>query len=445
MSLASLIRVPFTKNLKVGNGQTEMPSMNSSTHSAAPAPFPRVPLLWMALGTFAVGTEGFMIAPLLPDIASDLLIDVNKAGLLVTIFALAYAVSSPVLTTLTARAHRRWLLIVCMAGFAVANVVAWSSGTYGGLMTARILIALAAGLYVPNANALASAIVSPGQRGRALAVINAGTTTALVFGLPIGQMIGARLGWRMTFAGVALLALCATVGLIIGLPRSVGSALPIAAWRERLDVARQPAVLLALLVTTLWATGAYTVYTYFAVYLKVVTGIGGMYVGLVFLLWGVCAAAGVFIGGALNDRLGARSVILPSLAFVGLAFLGLFAADALSRDHALGLVLACVVAWGIGAWAFFPAQQARLIGFAGLKAAPIVLSLNASFMFIGFSLGSAIGAVIISVATPADLGWVGALFELSALLLVFAGHHVPASADRGDLAFCSTSAKTEGK
>src|SRR5471030_1209594 len=123
MSLATLIHVRFTKNLKAGHGQTEMPTMNSSTHSAAPAPFPRAPLLWMALGTFAVGTEGFMIAPLLPDIASDLSIDVNKAGLLVTAFALAYAVTSPVLTTLTARAHRRWLLIVCMAGFAIANVV----------------------------------------------------------------------------------------------------------------------------------------------------------------------------------------------------------------------------------------------------------------------------------------------------------------------------------
>jgi predicted MFS family arabinose efflux permease len=434
--------------------------MNSSTHSTAPA-FSKAPLLWLALGTFAVGTEGFMIAPLLPDIASDLSVDVNKAGFLVTVFALAYAVSSPILTTLTARAHRRRLLITCMAGFAVANVIAWSSGTYGGLMTARVLIALAAGLYVPSANALASTIVLPGQRGRALAIINAGTTTALVFGLPIGQMIGARLGWRMTFAGVALLALFATVGLIVGLPRGVGSALPIAAWRERLVVARQPVVLVALLVTTLWATGAYTVYTYFAVYLKVVTGVSGTHLSLVFLLWGVCAAVGVFTGGGLNDRLGARRVILPSLTFLSLAFLGLSAAETLSQNYALVLVLLCVVAWGVAAWAFFPAQQARLIGIAGLKAAPIVLSLNASFMFIGFSLGSAIGSATISVAEPADLGWVGALFEFAALLLVLAGRRAVAPAPSNlarpstdvtedvnscdDLAFCNVSAGWEGK
>ncbi len=35
---------------------------------------PSAPLLWLALGTFAIGTEGFMIAPLLPDLSTDLAI-----------------------------------------------------------------------------------------------------------------------------------------------------------------------------------------------------------------------------------------------------------------------------------------------------------------------------------------------------------------------------------
>src|SRR5664279_1450158 len=103
--------------------------MNSLAPTTVSTPFSKAPLLWLALGTFAVGTEGFMIAPLLPDIASNLSVDVEKAGLLVTVFAIAYAVSSPILTTLTARAHRRRLLIICMAGFAVANLIAWSSGS----------------------------------------------------------------------------------------------------------------------------------------------------------------------------------------------------------------------------------------------------------------------------------------------------------------------------
>jgi predicted MFS family arabinose efflux permease len=375
----------------------------------------------MALGTFAVGTEGFMIAPLLPDIAADMSIEVHHAGYLVVVFALAYAISSPILTTLTARLNRRQLLIVCMAAFSVANLLAWSAWSYGALMAARILLAFIAGLYVPNANALASVIVPVAHRGRALAVINGGTTMALVLGVPLGQMIGYRFGWRLTFASVAVLAFLATVGLLLGLSSGIGSALPTVAWRDRLLVVRQPAVLRGLLVTALWATGAYVLYTYLAVYLKAATDIGDAHLGLVFLLWGVFAAIGVFCGGSLNDRFGARRVIIPALILLALSFFGLSAIGWLiPQGRAVLPVLLCIAVWGLSAWAFFPAQQARLIEIGGLQSAPIVLSLNASFMFFGFSLGAAVGSATLSFATSADLGWVGAAFEFAALIPLLA-------------------------
>lgn len=61
-----------------------------------------ITLLGLAVGTFAVGTEGFMIAGLLPRVAGDFGISVALAGHLVTAFALSYAIGSPVLTTLAA-------------------------------------------------------------------------------------------------------------------------------------------------------------------------------------------------------------------------------------------------------------------------------------------------------------------------------------------------------
>ena len=61
----------------------------------AAAPFHWAPIYWLALGTFAVGTEGFMIAAILPGIATDLTVSVQAAGQLMAIFALTYALSSP--------------------------------------------------------------------------------------------------------------------------------------------------------------------------------------------------------------------------------------------------------------------------------------------------------------------------------------------------------------
>jgi predicted MFS family arabinose efflux permease len=337
---------------------------------------------------------------------------------LVTVFALTYAFSSPILTALTGSLERRRLLVLSMIGFALANVFAFAAKDYWALMTARVLLAVAAGLYVPNANALAGALVGPERRGAALAIVSGGTTIAVALGVPLGAMIGAKFGWRAMFAGVGVLAVIATLGLLAGLTRDVGAGLPVTGLRERLGVIRRPAVMRTLLVTTLWATGAYTVYTYIAPLLYAMAGIEGARLSAVLFVWGLSAAIGIFAGGTLTDKYGARPVIVVGLLFLALAFASLsVSAMLLSKAVAVGPALVALVVWGLSAWAFFPAQQTRLIGIAGIKVAPIVLSLNASFMFLGFSLGAALGSVTLTYAAPSALGWVGSLCVLASLLL----------------------------
>jgi predicted MFS family arabinose efflux permease len=390
------------------------------------------PLYWLALGTFAVGTESFMIAGLLPDMAADLHTSIVATGQLVTVFALAYALSSPVLTALTGTLHRRKLMIASLSAFAVANLLAWDAQNYWELMAARILLAAAAGLFVPGANALAGAIAGPERRGTALAIVNGGITLAVAFGVPLGAVIGDRLGWRMTFMGVAALSAAATAGLLVGLPRTIGADLPTATLRERIHIARQPVVLMTLLVTTLWAMGAYTVYTYLALFVAKTTGLHGAQIGYVLFTWGVAAAVGVLIGGNAVDRFGPRRVIIPTLAVSILAFSVMSAsAHGLSPEIALVPVLIGVVAWGIAHWCFYPAQQASLIGIAGLRGTPIVLSLNASFMYLGFSLGAALGSITLKVASVSDLGWSAALCEVAALALTIGiGRHLAHASER---------------
>jgi predicted MFS family arabinose efflux permease len=380
------------------------------------------PIYWLALGTFAIGTEGFMIAPLIPSMAANLNVGVSSAGLLVTAFALAYAVSSPILTGLTGNYDRRRLLILAMGAFAIANMVAWSAKNYWWLMGARVMLAFAAGLYVPNANALAGSLVAPERRGRALAIANGGTTMAIAFGVPLGASIGDHLGWRATFATVGLIAAIAALGLKFGLHRRVGVVTHFVGLAERVAVVRKPGVLPALLVTTLWATGVYTVYTYIAPLLDAVTGIRGVRLSAILFLWGICAAGGLALGGHRHDRSGPRAVLIPALIALASAFMVIsICAHVLSHAAAVAPILGCVVIWGVAAWAFFPAQQARLIDIAGPRVAPVILSLNASFMFVGFSAGAALGSVVVADGSVPNLGWTGAACEIAALILLLLG------------------------
>ncbi len=407
----------MTTPLTVANSTTQQTVADA--HAAKRAAGRPAALYWLALGTFAIGTEGFMIAALLTIIAADIRVSVAQAGLLVSVFALAYAASSPVLTALTGRVDRRRLLIASMSLFAMLNIAAAMAHSFLALAAARVLLAFAAGLFTPNANALAGAIVPDHHRGRAIAVVNGGLTAAIALGVPLGAFVGDRLGWRMTFVGVGVLSALVVAGLAHGLPRGVGAAMVSASLGDRVRAVRNPRVARALAVTTVWASGTYAVYTYIAPLLHSATQLRGSQIGLALFTWGVAAGVGLFVSGNATDRFGSMVVQRASLSglIVGLTGLAVVA-NVVAPASAVVPVLASMALWGMSGWAFFPAQQTRLIEIVGIPSAPVALSLNASFMYLGFSLGAALGSFSLLHVSPRDLGFIGAACELAALTLL---------------------------
>lgn len=376
-----------------------------------------MPAVFLALGTAAIGTEGFMIAPLLPTIAADLGMSLSATATLVVVFTLMMAVSSPITTEATAGLGRRSALLLAMGLFTAANLAAAFSSSFTTLLLARMAMAIASGLYVPGANALAGVIVAPEKRGRALAIVSGGMTLAIALGLPLGAMVGHAFGWRATFLGVAAMGLVAIIGILLGIRRDAGANVAVASLSERLGVVRQPAVLGLLGVTLFWSVGAFVAYPYIAPYLAEVLAFGPAGITASVSAWGIAAAVGATVGGSLNDRLGSRRVVVGSLAVLALSFLTLALATRLSPAVALVPVLAGVVAWGFSVWSFYPAQLARLIAAGPASQAPVALALNTSTMYFGFSLGSALGAGLVSGGLLWAIGAAAATSEIIALML----------------------------
>ena len=137
-------------------------------------------------------------------------------------------------------------------------------------------------------------------------------------------------------------------------------------------------------------------------------GITPAQAGLVLGLYGASALVGVTLGGRGNDHFGARRVQAIALPVMAASFAAMtFAALALA-PHALAALVPLVVLWGMSAWGFFPAQQSRLIDVAGLAHTPVILSLNASFMYLGFAVGAGLGSIIITLFGIAWIGLAGA-------------------------------------
>ncbi len=376
-----------------------------------------LPPAFLALGTFAIGTEGFMIAPLLPTIADDLGMSLSATATLVVVFTLVLAVSSPISTVLTASLRRRDTLLLAMAIFTAGNLIAALSSSFATLMLARVMMAVASGLYIPGANSLAGVIVPAGKRGRALAIVSGGMTIAIALGLPLGAIVGHAFGWRTTFLAVAAMGLVAIAGIGLGIRADAGQGIAVASLRQRLGVVRRPAILRLLAVSLFWAIGAFTAYPYIAPYLKAVLGFGATGISATVSMWGLAAAIGVTVGGTLNDRFGSNRVVLSSLVALSISFAALAAATMLAPAGALFVALPAIAAWGFSVWSLFPAQMARLIAAGPVSEASVALALNTSTMYLGFSIGSAIGAGIIGIGAVWAIGAMAALAELVAMML----------------------------
>ncbi|MEV4257814.1 MFS transporter, partial [Spirillospora sp. NPDC049652] len=113
-------------------------------HSVLPTGAARKPVLLLSLGTFALGTDAFVISGVLPVLGRSLGVGVGEAGQLITIFSAVYALGAPVLAVLTGNWNRRTALFVAMAVFVAANLLAAAATTYPIMVVARVLAALAA-------------------------------------------------------------------------------------------------------------------------------------------------------------------------------------------------------------------------------------------------------------------------------------------------------------
>ncbi|MFF3005323.1 MFS transporter [Kitasatospora sp. NPDC057940] len=347
-----------------------------------------VRLLLLALGTFAMGTDSMVVAGILGPIAADLGVSVPAAGQLVTVFALGYALLAPALAALTARWPRRRLLLTALAVFSAANALSALAPSYGLLLATRVLAAAGAALYTPTANAVATTLVAPERRGRALATVLGGMTVATALGVPLGTWVG-RADWRMTMWLVTALGVAALAGLAL-LLRDLPAPVAAPGLRARLAPLGQRRVLGAAATTLAFFLAFQCVYIYLATAVSGATGGDADRLSLVLLTAGVMSVAGSWLGGRLVDRVGVRRVLLTGSTVAAGAFAAL---PWLGRSMPGALVYAAVVP--LAGWAVSVALPHRLASIDPGNA-PLLISLNSSALYLGTAAGGVAGSAAIA-------------------------------------------------
>lgn len=358
-----------------------------------------VALFALTLSAFAIGTTEFVIVGLVPTIATDLGVSLPSAGLLVSLYALGVAVGAPVLTALTGKWNRKWVLLSLMALFVVGNLLAWQAPNYASLITARVLTGLAHGVFFSIGSTIATGLVSKDKEASAIAIMFTGLTVALVTGVPAGTWLGQTFGWRSTFLVVSVLGVLALIGSALLIPRNLPSAKP-ATVKEQFSVLVQPRLLLVYLMTALGYGGTFTAFTYLAPILEQITGFAPSATAILMLVYGVSVAIGNIWGGKLADKMGPIKAL--TLIFSGLAVVLVVFGFTMTSPV---LAVITVLVWGAFAFGNVPGLQVYVVQLAQ-KVAPnavdVASGLNIAAFNVGIAIGSVTGGAIVENMTLPD-------------------------------------------
>ncbi|MGV8854500.1 MAG: MFS transporter [Devosia sp.] len=342
-----------------------------------------LPLIALFLAAFAFGTAEFVIAGVLPEVATGLGVTIPVAGYLVTGYAIGIAIGGPLVALTTKKISRKTLILALGAVFTLGQVLCALSPSFGWLMLARVIVSVAHGTYFGIAAVVAVNLVPKDKRGFAVALILSGLTVSNILGVPGGTAIGNALGWRATFWAVGALGLVATMIIAFALPPTAGAASTSGSFVREFKALGRQQIVASLIIVILVMVGQYSLFTYIAPLLREVTGLDVNMVPWVLLLYGVGSTIGVFIGGRLADwKLMPSLIVILSLQAVAFTTLHLVS------PYPLAMAVT-VVLWGGVNFAFGSPVQTRILIWAA--DAP---NLASSLIPTGFNIGIAIGAVL---------------------------------------------------
>ncbi len=357
---------------------------------------------------FAICTEILPVG-LLPEIGRGLGVSSASAGILVSLYAVLVAISSVPIAAVAERWSRRTVLTVLLGAYALSNVIFAVSPNYAVAVIARVLGGLAHAGFFAVAVAAAVSLVEPARAGRAIAVVMVGNALSLVFGVPLGTILGTAVGWRWAFAVLA--GVCVVLALAV---RRVLPAQPPARTAGRTSVwqgVRQPAVLTMAVVIVLLALGHFTLYTYISP-LLLADGVAMTHVGFVLFGYGCGGLLGLAAAGALTSRKPERALAVQIL----LMALSLVLAATVTST---GGIVVVAVAWGVTFGAFPTLTQTVMLRAAG-DATDAASSLVNATTNVGIAGGAFLGSRLLGVTAVPTLGLVGAgLVGASFLVYLF--------------------------
>ncbi|EJL75889.1 MFS transporter [Chryseobacterium populi] len=361
------------------------------------------------LGFIAVITTEFGVIGILPQIADHYKISIDKAGYLLSAFALIIALTGPFMTLLTSGFDRKKVMFTAISIFLVTGIVSSFSPPFWLLMLVRILPAFLQPVYIATALSVAVSQTEKKYRNQLMSIVFSGVAIAMVTTVPFATWVASLWSWEYSFMIQTIISLIALITIYFLLP-----AMPVKekkSYDSQLKILVQPTFIISTAMNFFMITAWFSTYSYFADYLNKAKGMDTTMVSYMLFLFGIIGVFSNWIAGKMLSKNIMRTtafflsgtIIMPVLLYF-------------SDGNLIATILS------IGIWGFLYSPSFLNASTYMISSVPDSLefanSLATSFGNLGVTLGTTLGGwVIVSYGVQYN-PWIGFIFGLLAFLMM---------------------------
>ncbi|MFD2557205.1 MFS transporter [Sphingobacterium tabacisoli] len=361
------------------------------------------------LGFIAVITTEFGVIGILPQIADHYNVSIDKAGLLLSVFALVIALTGPFMTLLASGFDRKKVMTIAVLLFLFTGIISVFSPPFWLLLLVRILPAFLQPVYIATALSVAVSKGDKDHENELMSIVFSGVAIAMVSTVPFATWVASQWSWEYSFvvqaivSGIALLAICCFLPKMPVVERK--------SFRSELKILGQPIFIVSTAMNFFMIAAWFSTYSYFAEYLNKAKGMDNTMVSYMLFVFGIIGVIANRISGKMLGRNVTRTTVLFLSGTILIPLLLYF-----SGPHTIAVIFVIIL------WGFLYSPSFLNASTYMISAAPDSLqfanSLATSFGNMGITLGTTVGGWVIMTRGIQFTPWITLVFGLLAFAMV---------------------------
>ncbi|QNK48718.1 MFS transporter [Brevibacterium sp. PAMC23299] len=364
----------------------------------------------LTIGVFGIINTEMGVIGILPSIADHFHVSISKAGLLVSLFALAVAVSGPTMPLLFSGMNRKKVMLLVLGVFVLGNIVSIFTTNFTLALVARIIPAFFHPIYCSLAFTVAADSVSKEEAPKAVSKVFIGVSAGMVVGVPIVSFIANAVSVEMAMAFFAIVNAIVFLSTLIFVP-----SMPVEeklSYGAQLSVLKKSITWLSIVAVILLNSAIFGVYSYLTEYLKTVTNMSSNTISLMLLIYGGANIIGNIAAGKLLTKNANKTVVIFPFA-LGAVYIILF----LFGQFTIPMAILTLI-WGILAGIGGNINQYWIMSSAS-ESPDFANGLFLTAVNLGTTIGAAAGGLFISELGTQYVVFVGLLSLLLSSVMIF--------------------------